>query len=161
MEQSARDHYLATEIMTATPQRLQLMLIDAALRWTGQAQQHWSEGNNADAGEALVRAQEILGEMIAALDRESQPELVRRVGAVYLFIVRALSDAAGSRDPARLDDAVKVLQEERETWRQVCERFGTRKQLDTVAAPLSAPHVPPATVDATADEPGAGFSLEA
>jgi len=43
MDASAHESYLVTEVMTATPQKLQLMLIDAAIRSAEKARRLWHE----------------------------------------------------------------------------------------------------------------------
>lgn len=159
MEGSARDQYLVAEVMTATPQKLQLMLVEAAIRFAGRARQLWSERKDEEATDALIRAQDIIGQMLASLDRESALPVVRKVAAVYLFVFRCLMEANCQRDERKLDDALKVLEEERETWRQVCEKFGSRRQLEAAARPAQAP--PGAVLDAPAPEASDGFSIEA
>lgn len=128
MEASAQESYLVTEVLTAAPQKLQLMLIDAAIRWAEKARRLWREQRDDQAGEALIRAQEIVGQMLASLNPEPAPALVRKVAAVYLFIFRSFMEANLRRDEGKLDDALRILRTERETWRQVCEKLGTQRQ---------------------------------
>lgn len=118
--------YLETEVMTATPQRLQLMLLDAAIRSAGQARQFLDQQNNQAALAPILRAQRIMAELLTGLNSEpeSQDGLVRRVAGVYLFIYRSLIAANLEHSTARLDNALRVLEIERETWRQVCEQLG-------------------------------------
>lgn len=120
--------YLETEVMTATPQRLQLMLIDAAIRSASQARQCLQRQNNEAAFTATLRAQRIMAELLSGLRSESKDGLVRRVASVYLFIYSSLVAANLERDAARLDDALRVLEVERETWRRVCEELGSENQ---------------------------------
>ncbi len=147
MEGSAQESYLVTEVITAAPQKLQLMLIDAAIRAAEKARRLWREQKDEQACEALIRAQEIVGQILGSLNHEPAPDLVRKVAAVYLFIFRSLMEAGFQRDERKLDDALKVLRAERETWRQVCERLGTARQPDCSASTLAgsppAPPIPP------------------
>ncbi|MBX3415418.1 MAG: flagellar export chaperone FliS [Pirellulales bacterium] len=130
MHHATRDNYLVTEVMTATPQKLQLMLIEAALRFGHQAQVLWQEGRDDDACEAIIRCQQIVSELLCGLNPEHNPDLVRRVAGVYLFVFRGLTAAQLERDTQRLADALSVLEVERETWRQVCEQLGTTRAAD-------------------------------
>ena len=87
MYSSARDRYLTTEVMTATPQKLHLMLIDGAIRLAQQARRHWETGGEDEkACEAVIRAQEIVTQLLAGLNRRENPDLSNKVAAVYLFI---------------------------------------------------------------------------
>lgn len=127
MNPHARENYLTTEVMTATPQKLQLMLIEAALRLGQQTIDHWEKGEDEAAGDALIRCQQIITELLCGLRPEVDSELVRRVASVYLFIFRSLSMAHLERDAKKVSEAMSVLEVERETWREVCTKLGTRR----------------------------------
>lgn len=116
--------YLETEVLTAPPQKLQLMMIEAAIRSSRLAQGHWEAGEDERACEALIRAQRIVTELVNGLNREQSPELVKKITAVYLFIFRSLMEASFERSDKKLGEAIRVLEVERETWRQVCQRVG-------------------------------------
>jgi flagellar protein FliS len=177
MQSSAREKYLTNEVMTATPQKLQLMLIEAAIRSARRARERWQADDDEQACEALIRAQEAVGEMLAGLNRDVDADLVKKVGSVYLFVFRNLMEANHERDEKKLDDALRVLEVERETWRQLCEQLGNRKARDSQAAVLEPsehhaavppaaaggpplPHLSPGS-DAVDDSDSAGISLEA
>jgi len=127
MNAQAHENYLTTEVMTATPQKLQLMLIEAALRLGREAVDGWEKGDDEAAGEALVRCQQIISELLCGLRPEQDTELVRRVASVYLYIFRSLSAAHVERDAKKVTDAMSVLEVERETWREVCEKLGSHR----------------------------------
>lgn len=123
---SARDTYLATEITTAAPQKLQLMLLDAALRHGRAARECWRKGQTEQAGETLIRCQEIVSSLLGGMNPDHDRELVRRVAGVYLFIYRTLVAAHVEQDMKKLDEALGILEIERETWQQVCLQLGSR-----------------------------------
>jgi flagellin-specific chaperone FliS len=58
------------------------------------------------------------------MNPEHGRELVRRVAGVYLFIHRTLSAAHLEHDAQKLDEALSILEVERETWQQVCLQLG-------------------------------------
>jgi len=134
MQCSARENYLVTDVMTATPQKLQLMLIEAAIHSVRRAREKWAAGDDARASEALTHAQEVVGEMLAGLNREVATDLIQKVASVYLFVFRNLMEANHERNESKLDDALRVLEIERETWRQVCQQLGSRQTPDGRAA---------------------------
>lgn len=116
--------YLEMEVLTAIPQKLQLMLIEGALRFGNQTRRYWKLGDIAAANESLIRAQEIVAEIIASLNPHESPDLVRRIVNVYLFVNRRLIEANFQRSEAKLADALRVLEVERETWRLACRQAG-------------------------------------
>jgi flagellar protein FliS len=147
MNRQADETYLSTQVKTATPQRLRLMLIDGALRLAGRTRQRWSEGQFSEATEDMIRCQSIVCELMASTRRDQAPELVDKVVSLYFFVHTRLVQAQMQRDQAKLDDAIQILEIERETWRQVCAQSET-------------PSVPRAHFDLSAVE-SAGFSAEA
>lgn len=124
MQPSAQESYLVTKVMTATPQKLQLMLIDAAIRSCLRGRQKWEQGDEDGANDALVHAQHVVGELLAALNPEVDAALAKNAASVYLFIFRSLMEANTERNAKKLGDALRVLEVERETWRLVCEQLG-------------------------------------
>jgi hypothetical protein len=63
-----------------------------------------------------------MSELMAALDHRTAPNLTKRVAALYVFVFRALVDANLHRDEQTLDDALRVLEPQREAWQDVCEQ---------------------------------------
>lgn len=122
----ALQNYLATEVHTATPQKLQLMLIDGALRFGQKGRALWHSGQGDAAGEAIIRCQQIVAQLLAGLNRDGQPELARKISSVYLFVLNSLIAAYVNRDEQKLDDALTVLAEERITWQALCQQLGAR-----------------------------------
>ncbi len=121
----AYENYLETGVLTASPQKLQLLLIEAAIRSIHRGKEASSRGDEAAASEHFIHAQDCVGQMLAGLNYNGAAEIVKRLAAVYVFILRQLAEGSLNRDTAKLDDAVRVLEVERETWRQVCEQFGS------------------------------------
>jgi flagellar protein FliS len=155
--------YLATEVMTASPQRLKLMLIDAAIRYIHRAKQLIGEGDNVEGSESLIRAQHVVGELLSGLDPSQTTELSRKIAAIYMFVYRSLIDSALTHDLTKADEALRVLHEERETWQQVCLQLADAAPADNAAevstpAAAAAPIMP--MLD-TSDVPSGGFSIQA
>ena len=59
MPDSARESYLTTEVLTATPQKTQLLLIEAALRSSQRAGQQWAAKQDEAALQSLLHAQAV------------------------------------------------------------------------------------------------------
>jgi flagellar protein FliS len=158
--ESSRESYLATEVLTAAPQKLQLMLVEAAMRAAERARQLRLASQPEQAGESLIRAQELVGQVLAGLNPQADPALAKRVAGIYLFVYRRLAEAALRGDDTALDDALRVLGVERETWRQLCQQLGDRGRDEAATASL-----PPLATDAgplaSVGLGAGGFSIEA
>lgn len=174
MDANVRQQYLATEVGTATPQKLHLMLIDAAIRGVNRGRQHQLLGENPQALKAFTRAQQIIAAIMDGLNRDVAPELVDRMRSVYFFIFRAILDGSRGHDEKKLDEALRVLEIERGTWQAVCEKesgaAGVEPGRDTAldppepGVPGSGPHrrwaVAPLPHFDFESLPAGGFSLE-
>lgn len=157
MAPSSPGNYLETEVLTAPPQKLQLMLIEAVIRFAKRAKMQWEAGNDGDAYESIFRAKKVVAELLGGLNREESPKLAAKISAVYVYVLRALTTAAADRDVSKIDDALKVLAVEQETWQQVCRKLVEEKSPPYRAPAFIRPHDPSADVLSAA----AGFSFEA
>ncbi|GHT12604.1 hypothetical protein FACS1894170_07600 [Planctomycetales bacterium] len=123
--QDARRNYIQAEVQTATPQKLQLLLVEAAIKNVHRTKAAW-EKEQFDVGfETLSKAQDIIAEILSSLDRKGNPDLAGKIASIYVFIFRCMSEAGMTHNPEQLDNALRVLSSERETWRLVCEKFGS------------------------------------
>ncbi|MBX7166523.1 MAG: flagellar export chaperone FliS [Pirellulales bacterium] len=149
MQPTARDSYLTTQVMTATPQKLHLLLIDAALRQTRLAIEGWQSERDEEAGEAVIRAQQIVTELLSNLNPEADRNLARRLAGIYMFVFRSLVNAHLRREVQSAEDAVRILTEERQTWALVCEQL-PEAPVRPQAAEQTSPAAPPQVAESPA-----------
>lgn len=155
MDAHARDTYLETQVTTATPQRLRLMLIDAALRRAREAQTAIREGRTDEVSDALSRCREIVGELMAGVRPEAAP-LGKQVLSLYAFVLTTLAQVGLTRDLAQLAEVIGVLEEERVTWQQVCQQLPDRPAAQALASASHEEVAPALTTPLTP-----GFSIDA
>lgn len=124
-QNSVQKNYLQAEVHTATPQKLQLMLVEAAIKNVHRTKIAWKEEKFDVGFETLARAQDIVAEILCSLDVKGNPQIAKQLASIYLFIFRSLAEGGMTHEEQKLDDALRVLNSERETWRQVCEKFGS------------------------------------
>ena len=67
-----------------------------------------------------MRCREVVTELLASI-RPDETELTRRVTALYLFLFQALTESQLRNDRHKLAGALRVLEIERDTWREVCK----------------------------------------
>ena len=131
MERNATDIYLETQITTATPQRLRLMLVEGAIRLARRTIDLWGEQRNEEALDSLIRCRGIVSELLSGVKDDGTP-LARQVMGIYLFLFTTLTESQLTRDASQLAAAIRVLEEERATWAEVCHQHPE--------APPAAPH---------------------
>jgi flagellar secretion chaperone FliS len=129
--------YLESKVLTASPQRLHLMLIEGAIRFGRQAEEALRRGDNAAAAAPLLRVIDIVGEMLAGV-RTIKSELNQKIADLYWFLFRRVSEAKINSDAAALAQALRLLEFERQTWQLACEKLGGDS---TAATPPPPPHL--------------------
>lgn len=123
MESPARDSYLSSQVLTAPPQKLHLLLVEGALRYVHQAKSSIERGEFTLADQALLRSQRIVTELMAGV-AVGGSELGRKLSQVYHFVLRTLIDAILRHDLAQISNAIRVLETERQSWMMICESLG-------------------------------------
>jgi flagellar protein FliS len=117
------NEYRETQVLTATPHQLHLMVIDGALRHASSAESALQSGQFPRAETQLRRANECVAELIAGLDSTRQPELIDQLRSLFVFVQQALADAERRHDAGRLGEALGVLRLHRETWIALGEKL--------------------------------------
>jgi flagellar protein FliS len=168
MHLSANEAYLETQITTATPQRLRLMLIEAGLRRARASHAAGQAGRTAESTLAIRQCRDIVTELIAGIRPDQTPE-AKRVLAIHLFLFSTLVEIEFARDPHRLNDVIRVLEQERQTWQAICEQMPDRQVAPAPAEETApqrvadgwAPGYRPAAGNNPNNDPAAPFSIEA
>ena len=110
--------YLRTKILTASPEELRLMLFDGALKFCKHARKALDQDKPAfdTVYENVTKAQKIVLELSTSMKAEVAPDLVEKLSGLYTYIYRRLVDANIDHTLEPLDEAIKLLSFERETW---------------------------------------------
>ena len=116
------DSYLETEVLTATPQKLQLLMINGALRFAYQAQQLRADDQREEAWEKTSRCREIVTQILCSIKPDGS-ELLRTVSGIYLFLFQELTEINAQDAYQRLAGVIRVLEEERQTWEELCRQM--------------------------------------
>src|SRR5687767_6770717 len=116
MNPQAAQNYLRTRVMTATPEQLQMMLYDGAIRFAEQGKAALDAGDFEKSYQSISRVQKILTEVSCGLKHDVLPELCEQLSALYSYVYRRLIEANTKRDAAALDEAIGLLKYQRETW---------------------------------------------
>lgn len=116
------ENYLETEVLTATPQKLQLMMINGAIRFAYQAHQLSEQQEKEEAWERLMRCREIVAQILCSIKNDGS-ELMQNVAGIYFFLFQELTDLHAKDEYSRLDGVLNVLNEERRTWEELCQQM--------------------------------------
>ena len=118
MNKTAPNPYLRTKIMTASADELRLMLYDGCLKFCRQAKAQLvkEKPDFEQVYENFMRAQKIVLELSTSLNHGVAPELCDKLASLYTYIYRLLVDANMDRDTDKIDEAIRLVDYERETW---------------------------------------------
>jgi flagellar protein FliS len=133
--ENASNEYLRNAVLTAPPEQLHLMLYDGALRFTRQGIEGIKQEKWEDAFNGFSRAQRITLEMLNALNYDVDRELCTRMAGLYNFIYQRLVQACVGRSVAAAEDAVKILELQRETWVMLIDKL-CQERAGTASASL-------------------------
>lgn len=115
--------YLRDSVMTASQEQLQLMLYDGAIRFARQGRDAIESGDVETAFERLTRAQKIVLEMQQGLNFDVDRELCERMSGLYMFVYRKLVDGCCQHQVSDVDEALRILEYERQTWVMLMDKL--------------------------------------
>eukprot|EP00752_Nemacystus_decipiens_P016817 g15049.t1 len=114
--------YLRNQVLAAKPEELRLMLFDGAIRFLNAGKKGLVSKDYDVSYTNISKAQKIVLELSNSLNRDVMPEVTEKLTALYTFIYRLLIDASTTRDTKPLDEAIRLLKYERETWALLIEK---------------------------------------
>jgi len=113
--------YLKTQIQTASREQLVLMLYDGAIRFSEQAKDRISSNDLEGAHGLLIKAQNIVLELLYALDRKTGGEVAENLASLYTYCYNRLVEANVHHTPEKIDESNSILRGLREAWAQAID----------------------------------------
>jgi flagellar protein FliS len=109
--------YQRTQTQTASPGELIVMMYGGAIKFLTVARQKIETGDTEGAHKSLVRAQEIILELMISVDTGVGP-VARNLFDLYEFMHRHLVEANVKKNAAMVDEVVSLLRELLQAWEQ-------------------------------------------
>ncbi|NLY53579.1 MAG: flagellar export chaperone FliS [Firmicutes bacterium] len=107
--------YRQTQVQTAAPEQLILMLYDGAIKFSLLAKESIEKKDMVAANSALIRVQDIISELQFAVN-EDAGEIAQQLALLYDYMYRRAIDANLSKDVAIIDELVGMVRDLRSTW---------------------------------------------
>jgi len=114
--------YVETDIVTASPARLVLVLYEAGIENILKAKKCIQAGDICGKGEHIGKAIDILSELNKSLNMEKGKDLARNLESLYRYCVECMVSASIKIETAQLDNALNVLCTLREGWETVLSK---------------------------------------
>ena len=137
-----KQQYLRTRVMTATPEQLQLMLYDGAIRFTEAARDALGRRDLEAVHTNVTRGP---SDRDRAAERPAAgphgAEVCSRLAGLYRHVFRQLIDVGFHHTERAADEALTVLRHQRATWAMLLEQVGREKAAGRVRGQAYAPAV--------------------
>ena len=122
------NQYNQVQIKTANKGKLIVMLYQGAIRFMNRALLLLEKKDMEGKGNALIRAQDIILELLYALDQGSLDqgaELALNLRRLYLYSYRRLVHANVHMDTEAIEEVITVMQNLLQAWEQVILNDGS------------------------------------
>ncbi len=118
LAKKAQLHYLRTQVESASPAKLILMLYDGSVRYLNRAIGSLEMGNRESFAADVVNAQKIVIELMSSLDPSRNPEVATNLERIYEYMIRQLGLALVRGDSAPAKEVKSLLENLREGWQE-------------------------------------------
>jgi len=116
--------YKRQEIQTATPGKLIVMLYDGALKNISAAKDAYHAEDFKRKSDAITRVQDIVMELMNALNLEQGGEIARNLQSLYVYVLQRLLDADTNKNLLALEESRKILSELRDAYAAIVKKNG-------------------------------------
>jgi flagellar protein FliS len=110
------NQYQNTQITTASPEKILIMLYDGAIRFSRLAIEKLEKGDIAGKGVYIGKVLAIVSELRSTLNHEVGGEIALQLEQLYIYLIDELSRANINNSALSLENAIRVLTILRDTW---------------------------------------------
>lgn len=110
------DSYLSTQVLTAPPYRLHLMVLEGAVQFASLGAKSLAENDMESAHLALSRSRDFVTELIGGLSDQYDPLLTLRMKQLFFAAYLHLAEGERDHDVNRVNTALSILKSHHETW---------------------------------------------
>ncbi|MGM0508199.1 MAG: flagellar export chaperone FliS [Fusobacteriota bacterium] len=118
------DKYKNTQIQTATPGQLILMLYEGAIKFCKFAKIGIEEKDISKANKFLIKVQDIISELRISLDMEKGGEISQNLNSLYDYMQNQLLEANLKKDIEKVNEVQSLLEELKDAWEQAVKQTG-------------------------------------
>jgi flagellar protein FliS len=141
------NQYLESTVLSATPARLRLMLLERSIETAAKLEASWKTKETTGPNEHSVKLLDLITELLAGVrggESKDEKDICDRVSDLYVFLAKHLVAAEQFSDHGAIGEIKLVLEAESDTWRAVCAQDAALCAQDSGAAAEST-SLPPST----------------
>jgi flagellar protein FliS len=113
--------YQNTQVTTASPEKILVMLYDGAINFTLLAKERMMQKDLAGKGTYIGKSMAIVAELMATLNHEVGGKVASDLEQLYLYLIDEFTKANLHNDLVSLENAHKILVTLRDTWMEATE----------------------------------------
>jgi len=117
--QSPYDSYKKAQVQTANQGKLIVMMYDGAVKFMRSAVESIKHKKYDQAHKNIVRAEDIITELLLALDYDKGGEIAKKLASLYIFFNQQLLEANIAKSAEPIETVVKLMSELRESWDKI------------------------------------------
>lgn len=118
---TAFSQYQDTQVNTASPEKILLMLYDGAINFTRIAREKMEQGDVAEKARFIGKGLAIVTELMNTLNHDVGGEMSKRLEQLYIYIIDEYTAANLNNSVKSLDNVLKILTVLRGTWAEAIE----------------------------------------
>lgn len=119
MQNNPYKAYQKTQVMTAKPEKILLMLYEGAIKFTKLAAVRMREKNIAEKGKYISKTLSIISELMNTLDHEKGGQIAADLENLYMFMMDKLIEANMNNQAEELEVVERLLATLYTAWRDV------------------------------------------
>jgi flagellar protein FliS len=122
------NQYQKTQVTTASPEKILIMLYDGAIRFAKIALGRLENRDMAGKGVNIGKAMAIVSELQSTLNHDVGGEIAGNLERLYVYLTEEFTKFNMNNSPAHLENAIKILTVLRDTWVEAAEIVRKEKE---------------------------------
>ena len=116
--------YKQMQVMTTDPVRLVVMMYEGAIKALRSSIENIQDKRFEAKGKDLLKAHDILFELMSCLDHEKGGDVAKNLAALYTYMIKRILEANVSLDVQIIDEVIRHLETLNEGWRTLADNRG-------------------------------------
>ena len=114
--------YRKTNVVTSDPARLVIMCYEGAIDSLKLAKEKIKEKNYEKKAKAIIKAQDIIDELLCSLDFEKGSTIASNLSSLYNYMLRRILYGDVNKDIGAIDEVIRMLDELMSAWQEVASK---------------------------------------
>ncbi|MGD8892243.1 MAG: flagellar export chaperone FliS [Desulfobacterales bacterium] len=114
--------YRKTDITTSDPVKLVIMCYEGAIDSLKLAKEKIKEKDYEKKAKAIIKAQDIIEELICSLDFEKGGEIANNLESLYNYMLRRILQGDHNKDVGPIDEVIGMFTDLLSAWQEVASK---------------------------------------